>query len=183
MRGGSACRSSRSSTSTATPAGTSAARSSPSGGWSTTCAATSAELLAKAIDQHALDRQCPEGRAGDDPRSSSALTRSSTPTGATRRGGSSGFAVERAAATTRRRCRCRRSASRSCCRRGAVGLALHVRAYLGHAGDDAPAGRRHGSHRPCHLRAGEAAVRLNTPVTAIRRVGDRVRIEHGPGSR
>ena len=61
-----------------------------------------------------------------------------------------------AAAMRRRRCRCRRSAFKELAPSPAVDLALSVRAYLGHAVDHAPAGRRHGSHRPRHLRAGEA---------------------------
>ena len=56
--------------------------------------------------------------------------------------------------------------------------------HLGHAGADASAGRRHGSHRPCALRAGEAggaaecAGHRDPPGRATR-----VRIEHGPGRR
>ena len=84
------------------------------------------------------------------------------------------------AGSSRRRLCCRRRpasaaahASRSCSPTDAAALALHVRASLEHAGDHAPAGRRHGSHRPCHLRAGEADGAAESPVTAIRRVGPR----------
>ena len=53
-------RSKHSSTSTATRAGTSAARSSPNGGWSTTCAATSPSCSPRRSTAHALDRQVPK---------------------------------------------------------------------------------------------------------------------------
>ena len=114
-----------------------------------------AELLAKAIDQHALDQARAQGRARADSANSSAFYGQLDDKGRYTPGGSSGYSVEgggynqapvplpplgfkelRAVASGR--------------------PALCVRAYLGHAGDHAPAGRRHGSHRPCHLRAGQA---------------------------
>ena len=49
----------RSSTSTATPAGISAARSSPSGGWSRTCAATSASCWPRRSTAMRSTRRCP----------------------------------------------------------------------------------------------------------------------------
>ena len=64
----------------------------------------------------------------------------------------------------------------------AIMSAIPVRAYLGHAGDHAAAGRRHGSDRPRNLRSGEArraaedACDCDPPDRATG-----VRIEHGPG--
>ena len=112
------------------------------------------ELLAKAIDRKALDgvvsadelatvRQFLAPYAGVDAKGEY------TPRG------SSGFARR-----ARRLCERAGAAVTPPVRRalpfGRGHPALSVRAYLGHAGDDAPAGRRNGPHRPRDLRASEA---------------------------
>ncbi len=173
--------SSRSSTSTATPAGTSAARSSPNGGWSTTCAASLASCSPRRSTSMRSIRRCPR-TSSTQFREFLGLTRSSTmtastadwPSGLCGRGRRLRPGAGAAAAA---------GASRILLPSRGGRPALHVRAYLGHAVDHASAGRRHGSHRSRHLRSGEAgrcACRRRCRRSAA--TGDRVRIEHGPGA-
>ena len=158
------CRSwSHSSTSTATPAGISAARSILSGGWSSDLRGHLAELLAKAIDRRRSTAWCrrtssttirqflaPYAQLGP-------TWRYTVPTGRVR------LRRRRRRLQRSRRCRCRRSAFKELAPSRRRRPSVSVRAYLGHAGDDAPAGRRHGSDRARDLRAGEASGAAGTP--------------------
>ena len=139
------------------------------------------ELLAKAIDVHALDAAMPKDELGQFRAVPAILRRRWTPRACRRAEPSLGYSgwpggyddpgkPLDAADAQGHRCRPRR------------GLPSVLRIHHRHAGDHAPAGRRNGSHRACDLRAGQAERAADQPVTAIRRDGDRVRIEHEGGS-
>ena len=136
------------------------------------------ELLAKAIDQHALDQECPKDelepfRQFLAPYATLDEKGRYTPTG------SSGYAVE-GGGYAQAPVPLPPFRSRNFHRRGR--LSCRTVRISGTCS------------RPCFSRSAEwigsptpftsqvkPSVRLNAPVTAIRRAGDRVRIEHGPG--
>lgn len=137
-----------------------------------------AELLAKAIDQHALDQQVPKGEL-ETIRQFLAPYGSLDAKGAYVPGGSSGYAVDGG------------GYNRAPVPLPPLGFAelapspAVLMPYLfEHIWDMQatmlqPVGGMDRIARAIYEQV-KPSVRLNTPVTAIRRVGDRVRIEHGP---
>ena len=112
------------------------------------------ELLAKAIDQHALDQAVPKDEL-EHVRQFLAAYAQLDGKGKYTPGGSSGYSVD-GGGYNQAPVPLAPLGFKELAPSPAVMPALPVRAYLGHAGDHAPAGRRHGSDRPRHLRAGEA---------------------------
>ena len=142
-----------------------------------------AELLAKAIDRTRSTRQCRRARWRRCASSSPSMRDARRQWRLSRRRAASGYAVERRRLQRRRRCRCRRWRSPSSMPRGAVALPYLFEEILDmQAPMLQPVG---GMDRIAHAIYEQVrpAVRLNSPITAIRRIGDGVRIEHGPGRR
>jgi monoamine oxidase len=138
-----------------------------------------AELLAKAIDLHALDQQVPKGEL-EMIRQILVPYGSLDPKGAYVPQGSSGFAVE-GGGYAQQPVPLPPLTFKELTPSRAIGLPY----LFEHISDMQatmlqPVG---GMDRIAHAIYGQVkpSVRLNSPVTAIRRIGNRVRIEHGPG--
>jgi monoamine oxidase len=137
------------------------------------------ELLAKAIDQHALDQQVPKGEL-EIVRQFLAAYADLNEKGVYQPSGSSGYSIEGGAYTQAPVPLPPLKWAELAPSRGVVLPYLFEHIWDMQATMLQPVG---GMDRIAHAiyEQVKPAVRLRTPVAAIRRIGDRVRIEHGPG--